>query len=189
MAASGFKVVSSEWARASREQTWDFILPVPLPDYFTGLKPAIPAISDPSAETGARRINHGSRGRIDFGATGGSTDLGSGGDSASGGATSGGGAAGGASDSATSVASTSAGSTATGGTGVVGGTTVNPAGGAGGSSRAPQASGTNASKGNSGGGCAVAGIERSATRWGATLAFGAVVAEKLRRLVNGSDQS
>jgi hypothetical protein len=35
----------------------------------------------------------------------------------------------------------------------------------------------------------VAGIERSATRWGAMLAFGAVVAEKLRRLVSGGDRS
>ena len=52
MAASGFKVVSSEWARASRKQTWDFIVPVPLPDYFTGLKPAIPAISEVTDQTG-----------------------------------------------------------------------------------------------------------------------------------------
>jgi hypothetical protein len=43
--------------------------------------------------------------------------------------------------------------------------------------------------GNSGGGCDVAGVDRRATRWGAMLAFGAVVAEKLRRLVSGNDQS
>jgi hypothetical protein len=35
----------------------------------------------------------------------------------------------------------------------------------------------------------VAGIDRRATRWGATLALGAVVAAKLRRLVSGGDQS
>jgi hypothetical protein len=35
----------------------------------------------------------------------------------------------------------------------------------------------------------VAGIERKATRWGAMLAIGAVVAAKLRRLVGGGDQS
>jgi hypothetical protein len=139
--------------------------------------------------TGGNSATGGATGGGTGGSAGVSSESASGGAMGSGGVTSGGGAAGGTSDSATSIASTSAGSTATGGTGVVGGTTVNPAGGAGGSSRAPQASGTNASKGNSGGGCAVAGIERSATRWGATLAFGAVVAEKLRRLVNGSDQS
>jgi len=33
----------------------------------------------------------------------------------------------------------------------------------------------------------VAGIDRKATRWGAMLAFGAVVAAKLRRLVSGDD--
>jgi hypothetical protein len=48
---------------------------------------------------------------------------------------------------------------------------------------------TTAGGGNSAGGCDVAGVDRRATRWGAMLAFGAVVAERLRRLVGGSDRS
>jgi hypothetical protein len=35
----------------------------------------------------------------------------------------------------------------------------------------------------------VAGIHRKATRWGAMLAFGAVVTAKLRRLVSGDAQA
>jgi hypothetical protein len=35
----------------------------------------------------------------------------------------------------------------------------------------------------------VAGIDRKATRWGAMLAFGAVVTAKLRRLVSGDAQA
>jgi hypothetical protein len=60
----GFKVVSSEWADASPEQTWDFIIPVDLAKYFTGMKPFIPPIKDTQDQTGAwdaggqtRRIN------------------------------------------------------------------------------------------------------------------------------------
>ena len=34
-----------------------------------------------------------------------------------------------------------------------------------------------------------AGVNRKVTGWGAMLAFGAVVAEKLRRLVGDSDRS
>jgi hypothetical protein len=44
------------------------------------------------------------------------------------------------------------------------------------------------SRGNSGGGCTVAGADRRATRWGALLAFGAVVAEKIRRLAGSGDR-
>jgi hypothetical protein len=32
-------------------------------------------------------------------------------------------------------------------------------------------------------------VDRRATRWGAMLAFGAVVAQKLRRLMSGEDRS
>jgi hypothetical protein len=43
--------------------------------------------------------------------------------------------------------------------------------------------------GKSGGGCNVASGGRKATGWGTILAFGAVVAEKLRRLVSDDDRS
>jgi hypothetical protein len=43
--------------------------------------------------------------------------------------------------------------------------------------------------GKSGGGCNVARGGRKATGWGAILALGAVVAEKLRRLVSDDDRS
>jgi hypothetical protein len=33
------------------------------------------------------------------------------------------------------------------------------------------------------------GVDRRATRWGAMLAFGAVVAQKLRRLMSGDDRA
>jgi hypothetical protein len=100
----------------------------------------------------------------------------SGGTNASGGAASGGGASsggGGTGGAATSVAS--GGSANTGGTSAGAGT-----GGSSGSTVASQ---------NSGSGCDVAGVDRRVTRWGAMLAFGAVVAEKLRRLVSDSDRS
>jgi hypothetical protein len=118
-----------------------------------------------SAETGGTSATGGVTGSA--GAT-----SGAGGTEATGGAT-------------TSFASASAGSTATGGTWAAGGTTVNPVGG---STTGTAAIGTHATSGNSGG-CSVAGLDRRATRWGAMLAIGAVVAEKLRRLVSGGDQS
>ena len=73
----------------------------------------------------------------------------------------------------------------TGGTSAAPGTTVIPVGGSIGGAKTMGAATAAAT---SGGGCSVAGVERSATRWGAILAFGAVVAEKLRRLVNGGDR-
>ena len=98
----------------------------------------------------------------------------SGGNNASGGAASGGGSAsGGTGGAATSVAA--GGSANTGGSSAGAGT-----GGSSGSTVANQ---------NSGSGCDVAGVDRRVTRWGAMLAFGAVVAEKLRRLVSDSDRS
>ena len=98
----------------------------------------------------------------------------SGGNNASGGAASGGGSAsGGTGGAATSVAA--GGSANTGGNSAGAGT-----GGSSGSTVASQ---------NSGSGCDVAGVDRRVTRWGAMLAFGAVVAEKLRRLVSDSDRS
>jgi hypothetical protein len=96
------------------------------------------------------------------------------GGSASGGTTSG---SGGASGTGGASASASGGSPTTGGT-----TSGNRTGG---SSGTPGSAATT----NSSGGCDVAGVDRRATRWGAMLAFGAVVAEKLRRLAGGNDRS
>ena len=73
----------------------------------------------------------------------------------------------------------------TGGTSAAYGTTVSPVGG--GTASPGTTAGTHV--GTSGGGCSVAGVDRRASRWGAILAFGAVVAEKLRRLARSDDQS
>jgi hypothetical protein len=62
-------------------------------------------------------------------------------------------------------------------------------GGSGGNTGTTGTAGSTVGGGNSGSGCSVAGGERRATRWGAMLALGAVVAEKFRRLVGGDDQS
>jgi hypothetical protein len=85
----------------------------------------------------------------------------------------------------TSATSVSGGSVATGGTSAKGETIASSAGGSTGRAQTTTAA---ASGGNSGSGCSVAGVDRRATRWGAMLAFGAVVAEKLRRLVSGDDR-
>jgi hypothetical protein len=74
----------------------------------------------------------------------------------------------------------------TGGTSAGAGTTVSSGGG---STEATEAASGAVAGGKSGGGCSVASAGRSATRWGAILAFGAVVAEKLRRLVSDDDRS
>jgi hypothetical protein len=115
------------------------------------------------------------------GAASGGTSAASGGTTAAGGTTGAdgttSGVAGGTGGAATSVASASGGSATTGGTSAGAIST-------GGSSGTTSAT---VSAGNSGGGCTVAGVDRKATRWGALLAFGAVVAEKLRRLVNSGD--
>jgi hypothetical protein len=127
---------------------------------------------------------------VGSGGTSGSGGAASGGSKASGGAGSGGtGAAGGASSSGGTVsASGGAGATggttssasASGGSARTGGTTAgNGTGGSSGSA------GSTAKSENSESGCDVAGVDRRATRWGAMFAFGAVVAEKLRRLVSG----
>jgi hypothetical protein len=116
------------------------------------------------------------------GGTSGSGGAASGGATAAGGTTgSGGTTSGGASGTggvATSSASASGGSATTGGTRAGGGT-----GGSGGSK------GSTAGGGKQEGGCDVAGADRRATRWGAMLALGAVVTEKLRRLVSGDRSS
>ncbi len=104
--------------------------------------------------------------------------IAAGGTTANGGATANGG-------TTANVTSESGGSPATGGTSAqpetvassAGGSTATPA-----TSGAPHASGTSS-------GCNVAGGDRKVTRWGAMLAFGAVVAAKLRRLVSDDDQS
>jgi hypothetical protein len=126
------------------------------------------------------------------GGTSGATSVDSGGSPAPGGATgnggstSGSGGAGGKGGVATSAASASGGSFVTGGTSAGAGTTVSSRGG---STGAPEAESGAVAGGKSGGGCSVASGGRKATRWGAILAFGAVVAEKLRRLVSDDDRS
>jgi hypothetical protein len=118
------------------------------------------------------------------GASGGGTSAaggtGSGGASAAGGTTgSGGTTSGGAGGTAaTSAASASGGSATTGGTSGGTGTGASSTGGNTGTTRAT------VSGGNSGSGCSVAGVDRRAGRWGALLALGAAVGEKLRRFVS-----
>jgi hypothetical protein len=122
--------------------------------------------------------------------TGGTINTGgsqaAGGTPANGGTTANGGTSG---NGGTSALPASGGSPTTGGTGgdlgTTGGVATAATSASGGS---PTAGATVAGK-NSGSGCAVAGADRRATRWGAMLALGAVVAEKLRRLVSGSDRS
>ena len=106
-------------------------------------------------------------------AAGGSTDSGSSASSSA--------ASGGTSGAATTAASSSGGSISTGGTRAATGTTANSTSGGGGSAGATATTAAPANAGNSGGGCSVAGVDRRATPWGAMLAFGAVVAGKLRR--------
>ena len=84
---------------------------------------------------------------------------------------------------ATSASSASGGSATTGGTSAATGTGASATGGSGG------AAGTTVSGGNSGSGCSVSGPHRKATHWSALLALGAVVAERLRRLVSSDDPS
>jgi hypothetical protein len=133
-----------------------------------------------NASGGARSGgNSASGGAASGGTTAAGGMPGGGGAPGSGGATSGG--TGGTSGGATSSASASGGSASTGGTSAGAGTgSANATGGSRGSTVSTE---------NSGSGCDIAGIDRRATRWGAVLAFGAVLAEKLRRLVRGSDQS
>ena len=100
-----------------------------------------------------------------------------------------GGAAAAAGGTATSVPSASGGSVLTGGTTAGNGTTSNAMGGSASSAGTSSATGAPRAGGQSGGGCDVAGVDRGATRWGAMLALGAVVSEKLRRLVGGGDRS
>jgi hypothetical protein len=126
------------------------------------------------------------------GGTSGATGVDSGGPPAPGGATGnggstfGGGGTGGKAGVATSAPLASGGSSTIGGTSAGAGTTVSSGGGSTGATEA--ASGAVAG-GKSGGGCSVASGGRKATRWGAISAFGAVMAEKLRRLVSDDDRS
>jgi hypothetical protein len=135
-----------------------------------------------SAAGGAGSGGASGSGGVASGGMSGTGGARSGGTTASGGTPGGGGAAsggaGGTGGAATSSASASGGSATTGGTSAGAGT-----GGSGGSE------GSTAGGGNSGSGCDVVGVDRRVTRWGAMLAFGAVVAEKLRRLASGSERS
>jgi hypothetical protein len=140
-----------------------------------------------SGSGGARSGGTGAAGNTASGGTSSSGGAGSGGTAAtggtpdSGGTTSGG--TGGAGGAATSSASASGGSPTTGGTGAGTGTGASATGGSSGTT------GTKVTAAKSEGGCDVAGANRRPTRWGAMLAFGAVVAEKLRRLVGSDDRS
>jgi hypothetical protein len=165
-----------------------------------------------SGAGGARSGGTSAAGGTGSGGTGATGGTGGGGTGAAGGAGSGAtSAAGGARSGGTSAAggAGSGGSPATGGVPQNGGTTSGGQGGSGGvvpssasasggsattggtnagtgASAAAGSSGTKGSTvggGDSGSGCDIAGTDRRATRWGAMLAFGAVVAERLRRLV------
>ena len=99
----------------------------------------------------------------------------SGGTPGSGGATSG--SAGGTGGAATSAASASGGAATTGGTSAgTGG-----ASSTGGSTGTTQTTGATVTNGSSGCSCRLAGIDRSATPWGAMLVLGAMLASRLRR--------
>lgn len=52
MSAKGTVVVTNEWSAASPEQTWAAIIPCDLPTFFTGMKPAVPAIQSVTDQTG-----------------------------------------------------------------------------------------------------------------------------------------
>jgi TAT (twin-arginine translocation) pathway signal sequence len=97
-------------------------------------------------------------------------------------------AAGGTSGTSTSATSASGGSTTTAAASAGTGTAATALGGNTGSAGTAQTTGSTHITGTSGSGCNVAGVDRRATRWGALLAVGAVVAGKLRRLVSGGDR-
>jgi len=59
---------------------------------------------------------------------------------------------------------------------------------AGGSAATATTSSQSTASGSSGG-CAVAGADRKATHWGAALTLGAVVVQRLRRLLRDDDHS
>jgi hypothetical protein len=132
--------------------------------------------------------------------TGGTSDTGAstGGTTASGSTTGAGGsttastatnsAAGGTGGPATNATSASGGSTTTAATSAGTGTAATSLGGNTGSAGTTQTAGTPHVAGASGSGCSVAGVDRRATRWGVMLAFGAVMAGKLSRLVSGADR-
>jgi hypothetical protein len=120
------------------------------------------------------------------GGTSGTTGVNTGGTTSNSSATFAGGGTGGRGGVATSAPLASGGSTATGGTSAGAGTTVSSMGGSTGTTEAERGA---VASGKSGGGCNVASGGRKATGWGTILAFGAVVAEKLRRLVSDDDRS
>jgi hypothetical protein len=140
-----------------------------------------------SATGGARSGGTSAAGGAGSGGTSAMGGAGSGGTTAAGGMPGSGGATfggtGGTTGAATSAASASGGSASTGGTSAATGTGGSATGGTSGTT------GSTVTGTNSGGGCDVVGVNRRTTRWGAMLAIGAVVAEKLRRLVSSDDQS
>jgi hypothetical protein len=120
------------------------------------------------------------------GGSSGTTGVSAGGTTGNSSATFAGGGTGGRSGVATSAPLASGGSPTTGGISAGAGTTVSSMGGSTGTTEAESGA---VAGGKSGGGCNVASGGRKATGWGAILALGAVVAEKLRRLVSDDDRS
>jgi hypothetical protein len=143
------------------------------------------------ADSGGTSGAGGARTGGSSGASGAGGGGGSGGATAAGGMTENGGTtssgvgSGGTGGMATSATPATGGSKTTGGTTAGSGTASSSAGGSDGTTEATSGK---AAAGSSGGGCSVAGVDRRATPWGAMLALGAVVAGKLRRLVNGGDR-
>jgi hypothetical protein len=136
-----------------------------------------------SGAGGTTGSNTGAGGTASGGATAGA------GTTENGGTAAGSSATGGAGGTPTSTTSASGGSTMTGGASAGAATTAHAAGGSGAGSEATQTTGAQHAAAKSAGGCSVAGVDRRATPWGAMLAFGAAVAGKFWRRVNGNDRS
>ena len=139
-----------------------------------------------TTSTGGTSDAGGASGASTGGTTASGSTTGAGGSTAASTATSS--AAGGTGGPATSATSASGGSTTTAATSAGTGTAATSLGGNTGSAGTTQTAGTPHVAGASGSGCSVAGVDRRATRWGAMLAFGAVMAGKLRRLVSDADR-
>jgi len=138
-----------------------------------------------TASNGGSTASNG--GTIEIGGdTGGGTTA-AGGTTRNGGTTSNGGSTEAAGAVATSAPSQTGGSPATGGTTTQSSTGSSHVGGSTGTVASSSSASVDAKSGA--GGCDVAGSGRKATRWGAMLTLGTVLATKLRRLVGDDDRS
>jgi hypothetical protein len=134
-----------------------------------------------SSANGGSTASNGGTGGDDIGGT-----TAAGGTTSNGGTVSNGGDTGAAGAVATSAPSETGGSPATAGSSAQASTSASPSGG----NTGTVASSASARGNSSGGGCDVAGSGgRKATRWGAMLALGTVLATKLRRLAGYDDKS